>query len=334
MSILIVDDERNTRRVIRAYLKGAGYANVLEAASAREAFQYLGIADRDSQPNTDVDLILMDLLMPEISGVEACRIIRSHAEFEDLPLIVITASEDIEKLEASYDAGATDYIRKPIHRIELIARVNAALRFKKEMDTRKQHAQELLKIQKELKEANKKLHQLTLRDGLTGIANRRAFDDYISREWLRAVREKTFLSVILLDIDHFKLYNDTHGHQAGDRCLQKIAVALTETIHRPADLVARYGGEEFALVLPNTDRDGAVHVAEMLQEAIIELKIPHEMSPVSEVVTASFGVATVQPSGKSKHSQLIELADRMLYQAKRAGRNRIKMADGFGEEKA
>ncbi len=334
MSILIVDDERNTRRMIQAFLNAAGHTDILEAASAREAFQYLGIAEQESQPNTDIDLILMDLLMPELSGVEACRIIRSHPAYADIPLIVVTASEDMEKLEASYDAGASDYIRKPIHRIELIARVNAALRLKKEMDTRKQHAQELLRIQKELREANKKLHQLTLKDGLTGIANRRALDDCIKREWLRAVREKTFLSVILLDIDHFKLYNDTYGHQAGDRCLQQIATALTKTVRRPADLVARYGGEEFALVLPNTGRDGAAHVARMLQEAILELKMPHEMSPVSKVVTASFGVATMQPSLKSKHNRLIELADRMLYQAKRAGRNRIQIADGFGDEKA
>ncbi len=318
--------------MIRAFLKAAGHVNVVEAASAREAFQYLGIAEQNSQPNSEIDLILMDLLMPEISGVEACLIIRSHAAFEDIPLIVITASEDIEKLEASYDAGATDYIRKPIHRIELIARVNAALRLKKEMDTRKQHALELLKIQKELKEANKKLHQLTLRDGLTGIANRRAFDDYIKQEWQRAVRDKTFLSVILLDIDHFKLYNDTHGHQAGDRCLQKVAAALSGTIHRPADLAARYGGEEFAVVLPNTGAKGAGHVATLLQKAIIDLKIPHEMSPVAEVVTASFGVATVQPTVKTGHSHLIGLADQMLYQAKRTGRNRIKVADGFEDE--
>lgn len=178
-----------------------------------------------------------------------------------------------------------------------------------------------------LKQANDELHHLANSDGLTKIGNRRRFEKFFSDEWHRAVRFKTEISLILLDIDHFKLYNDTYGHQAGDDCLQKVAEALATTIHRPTDLVARFGGEEFAIVLGGTDTEGALNIAERVFENIKNLKLPHVSSKTSEYLTVSLGVATIFPQFETTEADLIKAADKALYQAKETGRNRIVAHD-------
>lgn len=175
-----------------------------------------------------------------------------------------------------------------------------------------------------VEEANKKLKELTIIDSLTGIANRRKFDEYLESEWLRLAREKAPLSLILCDIDHFKLYNDTYGHQAGDRCLQKVARAIQKSVKRPADLTARYGGEEIAVVLPNTTPEGAETLARNICRQVQSLHIPHINSPVDLYVTLSLGVAGCIPSPTScSVRSLIQKADSNLYQAKERGRNRV-----------
>ena len=174
-----------------------------------------------------------------------------------------------------------------------------------------------------LQKANQQLQQLATMDGLTQIANRRRLDTWISREWRRLAREKAPLSVIMCDIDHFKQYNDTYGHQSGDDCLKRVAKAIANTARRSADLAARYGGEEFLIALPNTTEDGALQVAREVQEAVQELKLPHANSPVSPFVTLSMGIATAVPDANQTHGQLIAAADRALYEAKKKGRNRI-----------
>jgi diguanylate cyclase (GGDEF)-like protein/PAS domain S-box-containing protein len=169
----------------------------------------------------------------------------------------------------------------------------------------------------------KALERLSTMDGLTGIANRRHFDEFLDREWRRAARDKGKLSLVMCDIDFFKRYNDTYGHQKGDECLEKVAGVLNGTINRPGDLVARYGGEEFAVVLPDTDREGATRVAQTLQAKIEAMGLPHESSTVNKVVTISLGVATVSPAPGSSPGTLVAAADQALYQAKHTGRNRV-----------
>jgi diguanylate cyclase (GGDEF)-like protein len=184
-----------------------------------------------------------------------------------------------------------------------------------------------------LQKANHQLQQLATMDGLTQIANRRRLDTWIGKEWRRLTREKTPLSVIMCDIDHFKQYNDTYGHQTGDDCLKRVARAIAHTARRSADLAARYGGEEFIIALPNTTVDGALQVAREIQEAVRELKLPHANSPVSPFVTLSMGLAAVVPDAAQTYGQLIAAADQALYEAKKKGRNRIVwMADGGWEE--
>lgn len=177
---------------------------------------------------------------------------------------------------------------------------------------------------KELEEVNKKLQLLSTIDGLTGIPNRRFFDQNLIKEWRRTQREKQKLSVALIDIDCFKNYNDTYGHQEGDECLRKVATAISKETRRPADLAARYGGEEFVLVLPNTDLSGAVILCEEIRRTVELLNISHKASLVSPNVTVSIGVATVVPCESISPCHLVELADKTLYKAKQSGRNKVE----------
>lgn len=175
----------------------------------------------------------------------------------------------------------------------------------------------------QLQYANKKLERLAILDGLTGIANRRYFDQVLHNEWQRLAREKKCLSLILCDIDYFKLYNDNYGHPAGDICLQKVTRTLEESTRRPADLVARYGGEEFAVILPDTNGDGALFIANQIRQKLEELKLPHQKSLVSDYITLSMGIATKIPLRDANPSLLVNLADNALYQAKQKGRNQV-----------
>ncbi len=175
----------------------------------------------------------------------------------------------------------------------------------------------------ELIEANHRLLSLVIIDGLTQIANRRRFDEYLANEWLRMKREKKPLALIFSDIDYFKKYNDNYGHQAGDDCLKSVAQTLEKSINRPADLVARYGGEEFCAILPNTKLKGATKIAEQMRQNIADLQLNHAFSEVNEYITLSFGVATIIPDKKKSPEALIELADKRLYKAKKSGRNQM-----------
>ena len=180
---------------------------------------------------------------------------------------------------------------------------------------------------KELREANKELQKLADSDGLTTIANRRLFEKFLADEWHRAIRFKTEISLILLDIDHFKLFNDTYGHLAGDEGLKEVALALTKTINRPTDLVARFGGEEFAIVLGGTDAEGAEKIAKEAMEYINELKIPHINSETDNHLTISVGIAAMFVKLGMSEDRIIEIADKALYQAKKNGRNQIFISD-------
>lgn len=262
-----------------------------------------------------------------MDGREACRIIKSAEYLQDIPVITVTSLTEIEHLEKAFAAGATDYITKPVNKVELLARIRSALKLKYEMDRRKAREQKLLEVTSQLEEAVKKLNRLSSLDGLTGIANRRHFDDYIVSEWARGRRNARPLSLILADIDFFKAYNDTYGHQAGDECLKAVARTLQNVLNRPGDLACRYGGEEFAVVLPETPGNGAVSIAKTMCSRVESMGIVHKKSQTSNYVTISLGVATILPTSDLSPAQLISAADRALYDAKREGRNRVKTAN-------
>lgn len=319
MRILVVDDTKAIQDFLKIVLAKAGFTDLLFANSAAEAFEKLGIHDPQGG-SSEVDLILMDVVMPEVDGMEACRKIKENSRLRDIPIIMVTGMEETKGLQPAFDAGAIDYIKKPIDRTELAVRVRSALLLKKETDARKAALEQL-------EEANKKLRILSSLDGLTGIANRRAFDEFLEREWRRSLRREKPLSLLLADIDFFKKYNDEYGHQAGDVCLKKVAKVLSDGVNRPGELVARYGGEEFAVVMRDTSVDFAAKIADELKSAVARMKIRHAYSDIADFVTISIGAAAVVPVPELSSGKLVEAADKALYRAKEKGRNQVDVSE-------
>jgi diguanylate cyclase (GGDEF)-like protein len=323
MRILVVDDSKISQVVFDSILRDAGYADVVAVGCASEALRV--VEEGSMAGGIPVDLILMDIMMPDMDGIETCRRLKKDERLQDIPVIIISGLGETEKLEAAFTAGAVDYISKPANKTELLVRVRSALRLKQEMDRRKGREQELLTLTSELEILNKKLEELSCQDSLTGIANRRTFDDFLSREWKRGARDASSFSLLMIDIDFFKIFNDTYGHQAGDDCLKMVAEALQKVVRRPGDLLARYGGEEFVAVLPDTGLFGAGILAENMCAVISELRVPHERSSVAEYVTISVGVASAEASSDVSPHELIAAADSALYRAKQGGRNRTEV---------
>jgi len=321
VAILIVDDSLSSRRLNKVLLESGGFTDILFAQSATEAFKVLD--ERCENGRQAVDLILMDIVMPDVDGIEACYMIKQNKDTLDIPIIMVTSKTEKEELQLAFAAGAVDYITKPLNRIELLARVRSALKFKNEIDCRKARELELLEVTRQMEAANETLYNLTLRDGLTGVGNRRHFDDVLTHELSRSKREKNPLSLLMIDIDFFKLYNDTYGHLQGDDCLCMVALTAQNTLKRPGDCLTRYGGEEFSIILPNTNSVGAYEIAEQIRVAIENLQIPHVASKCKDTVTISIGVSSFKPGEDASPTDLIKQADQALYQAKETGRNRV-----------
>ncbi|HZE97974.1 MAG TPA: diguanylate cyclase [Planctomycetota bacterium] len=320
MAILLVDDSLDSRLLIQRLLQEEGHYDFLMAETAAEALKHLG-AD-GSPPAGIVELILMDLELPGMNGIEACRRISDDPRLKDIPVIVVTASSENGSLAAAFQAGAVDYLLKPINSVELSARVRSMLRLKRELDERKRRESELLEVTYRLAAAKSELQRLSALDGLTGITNRGRFDELYASEWKRTARDAGSLSVIMIDIDHFKRYNDHYGHLAGDDCLKRVAWSLRDAVSRPGDSVARYGGEEFVALLPRTDAAGAKTVAEAMRRAVAALGLEHAASSAGRHVSISLGVATVEPGDATTTALLLAAADEALYEAKSGGRNR------------
>ncbi len=268
-------------------------------------------------------VILQDLIMPETGGLDLIRLFRERRELMDVPVIVLSALDAPELKRTCFENGANDYLVKLPERIELLARIRYHCgAYQKGVE--RDEALHLLKVsQKQLASANLELQRQNGQDGLTGIANRRNFDDILHKEWQRGSRNGRPLSVLMCDVDYFKQYNDCYGHLAGDLCLQKVAAALTGNLKRPGDVAARYGGEEFSLVLPDTDLNGAAAVAENCRAHLERLAIPSSAAENGAVVTISVGVASVVPTMASSALTLLQRADIALYEAKTSGRNRV-----------
>ncbi|MDX8408583.1 MAG: diguanylate cyclase [Mariprofundales bacterium] len=312
-NLLLVDDDADSRMLLTHLLK-AQYS-VHEVVSGEEA---LALVQKHIEDNNSccLDLVLMDLIMPGIGGIEAIRQFKMQPLCAEIPVIVLTAEQDAQTLVEAFAAGAHDYITKPVRKVELRARVDAAIRLKREMDLR--HLRE-----QELASANEKLLYMARHDALTGCANRRYFTERLAQEWQRMAREDSPLALIMVDIDDFKAYNDHFGHQQGDHCLSHVAKMIQTCAHRPADLAARWGGEEFMLLLPDSDIEAACQVGNELLEAIRQQALPHPKARAAAIVTASLGVAVFSTFNDRAPDDLVAVADCALYQAKEGGRNRL-----------
>ncbi len=248
------------------------------------------------------DLVLLDIVMPGMDGFEVCNILKTDPSTRDIPVIFVTAHTDAAQETRGLEVGAVDFISKPVNPAVVRARVKTHL---------------TLKFQSDL------MRKLVFLDGLTGVFNRRYFDQQLTIEVARSIRAQSALALIMLDVDFFKPYNDRYGHQAGDDCLRQIALILKESLRRPADLVARYGGEEFACILPDTAFADALSIARELEHNVRLAAIAHSDSAIANIVTISLGVASQSGSSGNTAAALLALADAQLYSAKHAGRARV-----------
>lgn len=289
-TILIVDDETANRHLLADLLKDE--CRILMAKDGASALQ------RVREEN--ISLVLLDASMPEMDGYEVLRRLKADEKTADLSVIFVTGQTDEEDEERGLLLGAVDYIAKPIRPLLVKARVRNHLKFAR---------------QREL------LEQLSMQDGLTGIANRRCFDQALERAWLHSKRSGDTLALAMIDVDHFKAYNDQYGHAAGDEALKQVAFVLSSAMKRPYDLAARYGGEEFVLLLPGIDQVHAV--LEQLRTAIMALDIAHSQSTAADVLTISCGALVKSASDGVALAELLQRADAALYEAKHQGRNRV-----------
>ncbi|HEY6558844.1 MAG TPA: diguanylate cyclase [Polyangiaceae bacterium] len=314
--ILLVDDDPGAIQLMGRILSGEGAVRF--ATNGGDALRLA----RTRAP----DLIVLDAEMPGMSGFDVCAALKAEPTLADVPVVFVTSHRDESFEVAGFAVGAVDFITKPVNHQLMLVRVRSQLRVKRMADQLR--------------------HNATV-DAVTGIANRRCLDETLEREWLRTRRSREPLALVLIDIDHFKLFNDHYGHQAGDACLRSVAQAMSRACLRPGDLAARYGGEEFALVLPQTPLLGAEHVAHRLLETIESLAIPHEASTVAPHVTVSAGVACYAEAGSIIRDAsakptpgttgdairaVIQAADAALYAAKRGGRARACVVDVIEDE--
>jgi diguanylate cyclase (GGDEF)-like protein len=291
--ILIVDDERLNVEVLNGLLKD--HYSIMVAMNGEEAL-------KAARSKTKPDLILLDIMMPKMDGYEVCRKLKADQNTKEIPVIFVTAMNSADDETKGFDVGAVDYITKPIRTAVTVARINTHLELKSQRDY---------------------LSTLSMRDGLTGVANRRKFNEYLETEYQKALTEQSTLPLLMVDIDCFKSYNDCHGFLEGDDVLKLIAATIESKMESSTDLVARFGGELFTCLLPGRDYNDMVTIGETILDAIRALKIPHELSTVSDNLTVSIGGINFVPQSHSHVEDAIVLAEDKLYRAKESGRNRF-----------
>lgn len=290
--VLVVDDTPTNLSLLSNILKDR--YNIKVANNGAKALELAFAAPPD--------LILLDVMMPGMDGYEVCKQLKDNPDSQDVPILFLTAKNQPEDEELGLSLGAMDYIHKPISPPIIRARVQNHLNLKRQTDL---------------------LRKLSYIDGLTGVANRRHFDRTIENEARRSQRHQQPLSVVMVDVDSFKPFNDNYGHCQGDECLRQVASAMQAVVNRPMDLLARYGGEEFVVLLPETDVEGAAKVAETLRQAVAALNFPHAYSRAADHVTVSIGVGSNEHDLSLSALELVKLADDALYQAKNSGRNQV-----------
>ncbi|MGT2433237.1 diguanylate cyclase [Cupriavidus basilensis] len=315
--VLLVDDQAMVGEAVRRELEPERDIDFHYCAKPDEA---VAVAER-----TCPTVILQDLVMPGIDGLTLVQQYRANPATRDIPIIVLSTKEEPIMQKRGIAAGANDYLVKLPDTIELVARIRYHSRSYLNLQQRDEAYRALRQSQQQLLETNLELQRLTNSDGLTGLSNRRYFDEYLGAEWKRANREQSQLALLMIDVDSFKAYNDTYGHVAGDEVLRRVAGVIRENCARPADLPARFGGEEFAMILPSTSPGGARLLAEKVRRAIESLQVPHSGSPVGAYVTVSIGGTAMVPAADMPFSRIVEIADAGLYQAKRNGRNQVVM---------
>jgi diguanylate cyclase (GGDEF)-like protein len=300
-TILLVDDEPSNLRILAAMLKP--HYDIKVAIDGNRA---LSVAAAEPTP----DLILLDVMMPGIDGREVCRRLKASPNTRDIPVIFVTAlGRSVDEVEG-FKLGAVDYITKPFVPPVILARVSTHL---------------------ELRRKTLMLERMAQLDRLTELPNRRFLDTRLSEEWRRALRGQSPLGLAMLDVDHFKQFNDQHGHGAGDQCLRAVANALQGTMRRSSDFLARYGGEEFVAVLPGARLPGILDHAEHMRAAVEALAIAHA-SASNGWVGVSIGLAIQVPTAHDQAAELLASADSALYAAKASGRNQVALADGLMDE--
>lgn len=313
MKILVVEGSSANLLILSRYVERLG-CEVTRAECGEAAVEQFA----RQRP----DMVLLDVTLPDIDGHVVAQRIRAMENPDDWTPIIFLATVGKDKdVEKAILAGGDDYLQKPVSEILLAAKLRAMQRII-------QMRTSLLVLTRKLDTANHDLKRISAIDGLTGIANRRLFDDSLAREWRRARRGSSSIALMMCDVDHFKRFNDHYGHQAGDDCLRRVATGIAGQFERAADIAARYGGEEFAIIMPETTQDGACHVAEKILQNIRSLNIPHVDSPHARV-TLSIGIASTIPGVDNPPDDLILAADRALYCAKTEGRDRLCRADAF-----
>jgi diguanylate cyclase (GGDEF)-like protein len=299
--ILVVDDSPTNLAILNVVLREV--YNVVTATNGPDALNL--------SASEEPDLIILDIMMPGMDGYEICDRLKANPFTKDIPVMFVTAMDQERQEAKGLAMGAVDYLAKPVSPPIVLARVRNQLELKKQRDF---------------------LRRLSSVDGLTGVANRRSFEEDFDKEWRRAARHQAPLTLLLADIDHLRAYNDAYGYLAGDDCLKMVAQAMAKSMMRPGDVIARYGGEEFVGLMPDTDAKGSTVVTDRLLNAVRSLALPHAHSDAAPIVTISIGVASCFPHRDNDRAGLFKLAGDALYAAKTAGRNQAKIIE-FKAEK-
>lgn len=318
LKVLMVEDSKVSIKAVAGYLQDMGVQPLI-AETGNDA---IGMYRRERP-----DIILLDIILPDITGYEVAKQVRKLQGKDDWTAIIFLSgmSKD-DDLARGIQAGGDDYLIKPVGRVVLQAKVSAMYRLVRMQRALVQLTEQLNRANEQLNHANLELHRISMTDGLTGIANRRVFDESLLREWRRCARIQKPLSIVMLDVDYFKKYNDRYGHQAGDECLKAAAREIANAVPRASDLAARYGGEEFVLILGETDGEGARRVADRIRGQLAGLMVVNEDSP-HRYVTVSSGISTVVPSDDRLVEKLVKSADNALYLAKKEGRDTVAYLD-------
>jgi len=312
--VLIVEDGKVAIKAISGFLEDMDVQPLI-AETGNAAIELY----RRERP----DIILLDIILPDITGYEVAKQVRKLQGKDDWTAIIfLSAMSKDADLARGIQAGGDDYLIKPAGRVVLQAKVAAMYRLVRMQRALVKLTEQLNQANEQLNHANQELHRVSMTDGLTGIANRRLFDESLAREWRRCARIQKPISIVMLDVDHFKKFNDRYGHQAGDECLKAAAKQIAGAVPRASDLAARYGGEEFVLILGETDGEGACLVADRIRQQVAGLKVAHEDSP-HHYVTVSCGISTAFPRDDNPVDKLVKTADNALYLAKKQGRNTV-----------